>query len=383
MLNKIKNWKKVVTNNELLDAIENSAIDEVATMAQLRNSWSMNEITLAAELIDARKRAKGKLTNYKSVIADSEGVQQATSSAIASHKAKRFAGSANVFDLCCGIGSDLNELPEHSIGVDIDGLRCWMAEQNTGKTVVLDDATKFKMPKNSVLHIDPARRNKTGRRFELESMIPPFSEVTNIASNCSGGCIKLSPVVNQEDIESISLPFEIEYFEENNRLVQAAVWFGSLTNNPNGTTATSMKLDQSFSGTPTIPSFNTELKGWIHEPNIALERAGLHGTLGNSLNASEPSPGIGLLTSSEKLVTPWFTSFEVIATTALRLEKVAKKLIDLKCTQVEVKTRDKTIDPNQWQIKLNKKPTGELLTVFGLRLGSRRCALITRRCVKQ
>ena len=147
--------------------------------------------------------------------------------------------------------------------------------------------------------------------------------------------------------------------------------------------ASSYSFGQSFSGTPTTPSLSNELGGWIHEPNVALERAGLHGTLGNTLNATELAPGIGLLTSSENLVTTWFASFEVIATTSLRIEKVAKLLRDLECTQVEVKTRGKTIDPNQWQIKLNKRPTGELLTVFALRLGGKRCALITRRCVTQ
>jgi len=380
MLEKIDCWKKVIHDNELLSSIEESTLTDVATMANLRKQWGVEEITVAAELVEARKKSAGKLDNATNVVSDSSGVQQATSSAIASHKAKRFVGHEHIVDLCCGIGADLREFPERAIGVDIDVLRCWMAEENTKKTVHCCDATSYDLPNNCVIHIDPSRRNSAGRIFELDAMLPTFSEVVTIAKRTSGGCIKLSPAINSQDIESLSLPYEIEYIEEKNRLVQATVWYGSLTQRVGKTTATSMKLGESFSGEMEPPSFSTNIGKWIHEPNAALERAGLHGTLGNTFDATELSPGIGLVTTNEHPQSNWFTSFEVLATTSLRIEKVATILREFECTQVEVKTRDKTVDPNQWQKKLNKRASGPLLTIFALRLGKERVALITRRC---
>jgi len=244
-----------------------------------------------------------------------------------------------------------------------------------------DDATSYALPKQCVVHIDPARRNSAGRVYTLEKMTPSFSDVIAIAKNTTGGCIKLSPAVNPEDVVAITQPFEIEYIEEKNRLVQAVLWYGSLATNSGGLTATSMKLDLSISGEVCAPRFSTQIHSWVLEPNVALERAGLHGTLGNSFGASELSPGIGLLSSQEKPDSPWFTCFEVLATTSLRIEKVAALLKEHACTQVEVKTRGKTIDPNVWQKKLNKKASGPLLTLFALRLGKKRIALLTRRCV--
>jgi hypothetical protein len=381
MLQKIESWKKVIDDKLLLASIAGSNLEDVASMTSLRKKWSVEEIAIAAELVEGRKKARGKLDNACAIVSDSSGVQQATSSAIALHKANRFEGQVHSIDLCCGIGSDLQALPDSTIGLDNDPLRCWMAEENTGKAVRCCDARTFVLPASCVVHIDPARRNHTGRIFELDGMLPTFSEVVTIAKGTCGGCIKLSPAINREDITSLSHPFEIEYIEENNRLVQGAVWFGSLLRNEGTTIATSMRHGISYSGISEQPTFSNEVNAWILEPNVALERAGLHGTLGNELGATELAPGIGLLTSSKNPTSPWFTAFEVLATTSLRLEKVAAILREVHCTQVEVKTRGKTIDPNQWQKKLNKKSTGPLLTIFALRLGKKRIALVTRRCV--
>ncbi len=372
-------WLKVNSDVKLLEEVSRSNLKDVASMAMLRKHWSVEEITIANELTEARLRAIGKLDNAGTVVSDVIGVQQATSSAIAQHKAKRFAEQDNAFDLCCGIGADLRALPNTTIGIDLDPIRSWMARENTGKTVICDDVTQYVMPNDCVIHIDPARRNAAGRVFNLDAMTPPFSEVSRIVSNTSGGCIKLSPAINPEDVKSTNHLIEIEYIEANNRLVQAAVWFGSLILNANSTIATSMTLNTSFSGKVEPPTFSSELKQWILEPNVSLERAGLHGTLGNTFGATELATGIGLLTMETNPCNEWFTAFKVIATAPLRIEKVSDILHELSCTQVEVKTRDKTINPNYWQKKLNKEARGSLLTIFALRLGKKRIAIITKR----
>lgn len=381
MLQKIDCWTKVIKDNELLAAIATSTLQDVASMAKLRKRWNRDEISIAAELVTARGRAKEKLSNANSLVSDIAGVQQATSTVIAQHKAKRFNGSANIIDMCSGIGSDLRALPSCTVGIENDPLRCWMAQENTDKTVLCIDAITHQLQSDSVVHIDPARRNSTGRVFELDAMTPTFSQVAHIVSQASGGCIKLSPAINPEDLQLLTHPFEIEYIEENNRLVQGAVWFGSLCNE-GSTTATSIKLGDSFSGVSETPAFSTEINSCILEPNAALERAGLHGTLGNQIGATELAPCIGLLSASKNPNSKWFTAFDVLAVTSLRIEKVAAELRAFECTQVEVKTRGKTLDPNLWQKKLNKKARGPLLTIFALRLGKKRVAIITRRCIK-
>ena len=94
------------------------------------------------------------------------------------------------------------------------------------------------------------------------------------------------------------------------------------------------------------------------------------------------APHLGLLCSEHNPDSTWFQSFEILETTPLRPEKVAKALAKLECTQVEVKTRSKTVDPNEWQKKLTTDSHGPLLTVFALRLGKKRVAVITRRHIQ-
>jgi hypothetical protein len=379
MTKNIDFWHEANNNSQLLSAVSMSDLKDVASMAALRKLWNVDEISIAASILDARKRAQGKLEHAESVISDSVGVQQATSTQIAKHKSKRFDTDTPIFDLCCGIGSDLRELPAHTIGVDHDPLRCWMAQQNTCKETRCEDALGIDLSRDALVHIDPSRRNDTKRLHSLVDMQPSMKDISKIVSRCAGGCIKVSPSVNAEDMEHFDAPFELEYIEEYGRVVQGIIWFGSLALHAGGVTATSMSTQQSISSSPKLPPFGNEILGWILEPNPALERAGLHGNVACDASAFELAPGIGLLTSTENPNTHWCTAFEVLETTPLRIEKVTAALSQLGCSQVEVKTRNKTIDPNEWQKKLTTKSKGELLTVFALRLGKKRFACITRR----
>lgn len=381
MLTKSDLWLSANENLELLEAVKRSNLKDVAAMATLRKHWSVEEISVAAELVDARERASGKLENADIILADSVGVQQASSTKIAHHKAIRFQTDDPVYDLCCGIGSDLRALPNQTIGVDNDALRCWMAKQNSGKEIICEDVLSVNIPSNALVHIDPSRRSSEKRLHSLDAMQPSIVEISTLVANCTGGCIKISPAMNAEDLEDFPHPFELEYIEENGRVLQGVIWFGALALNVGQVTATSMTTHQSVTGIPNSPPFDNSIRGWILEPNPALERARLHGNVGKEFGGAEPSPQLGLLCSTINPKSPWFTSFEVLETTSLRLDKVKKVLATLGCTRVEVKTRGKTVDPNQWQNELSTKSSGPLLTVFALRLGKKRIAVITRRHV--
>ena len=294
MTNTIELWKSVIQNHQLLELVASSKLEDVATMATLRKQWGVDEITIAASLIDARKRAIGKLTECETIVADSVGVQQATSTRIAQHKSKRFTNDRPIFDLCCGIGSDLQALPLHTIGIDNNPLRCWMSSTNTGKETKMEDVLQCDIPRNALVHIDPSRRNSEARLHSLDAMYPSIDEVAEIVQCCAGGCIKVSPAVNAEDLEAFPLPFELEYIEEHGRVVQCVIWFGSCAQHVGNVTATSMTHGVTVSDELINPPFCSTIKGWILEPNPALERSGLHGTLAHRIDASETRAALGV-----------------------------------------------------------------------------------------
>ena len=378
MQDTINLWNTVANNQSLLDAASKADFKNVSAMSTLRKHWSQPEIAIAIELNDARRRASKKGCDL-SFIADRSGIEQATSMSIATHKAKRFRDQEVIYDLCCGVGADLFAMPTHTIGIDINPLRCWMASQNTNKEVVCDDILHVKLKENCVIHIDPARRTDAGRTWTLEEMEPPIRDIINMTRKCLGGCIKLSPAVNSEDLTCIEAPFELEYIEEHGQVLQAVVWFGSLAQEAGKATATSLSKELSCSGEPAPVVGDGCIKQWILEPNPALERSQLHGMLAMQFDAAEIALQLGLFTSAVKPNTQWYKSFEVIEVLPLRLSKVKESLRKLKCTQVEVKTRGKVIDPNEWQKKLSTKSTGELFTLFALRIGENHISIITRR----
>ncbi len=377
----IKIWKRVTALPALLQAVANINESEVSEISKLRKMWSAVEVRFAIELVNARKSAAKRLDNAASIVSDVEGVQQSSSSAIAKWKAKRFAHCSPVVDLCCGIGGDLLYLPDHAIGVDVDPLRCWMAKQNTGKKIVCEDARTFSELKNASILLDPSRRDSKGRRLDVEQMLPNISEVETICSRVKGGCVKLSPAINLEEIAGIGKKREVEYIEDRGKVTQGIVWFDSLAAKNVETTASSITSGKTISGVIQTPRVFGEIGPWLFEPNPALERAKLHGTLGCELELWEPAFGLGLLCGNKKIQSTWFTSFEVLETTSLRLEKVAASLRNQHAGEVEVKTRGGVVDPNIWQIKLQKPASDSTkrLTVFALRLGKKRIALITRR----
>ena len=372
-------WLDVFVNKELIKEASESNPNDVASIAQLRKTWSQKETSIAFQLIEAQERAKNKWKKPHNLLADSEGTQQCTSWRIAEHKAKRFFGEAPIYDLCCGIGGDLQSLPMQAIGVDIDETRCIMARHNSKHKVICKNILELEVSRDSLLHIDPARRGSGKRLHTLESMQPNLSELNQHLITCKGGAIKVSPGIQREELENFPVPFELEFIEEQGRVVQCVIWFGSLALHEGQTTATSLSLSKTYSSKAEISQFNKDISGFLLEPNPALERSGLHCNIANTISAYELAPQLGLFCMKKAVNNAWFKKFEVLGTTSLRIEKVKKELSLLGCTQVEVKTRGKVIDPNEWQNKLTTNSSGELLTLFALRLGRKRIVAITRR----
>ena len=374
----IKRWEDVLQNEELLQAVQSRDTSDVATISSLRKKWSQEHIAIAIECIDAKERAKRK-GFADAFVSDRQGIEQATSLCVGTHKAKRFKSDKPIFDCCCGVGGDLITLPEHAVGVDSHALRCWMAAQNTGKTIQQQDVLTIPYDNTMLVHIDPARRTNSKRIFSLSEISPSIEQVFDIATHAEGGCIKCSPAVNPVDFEGLQHPFEIEYIEERGTLVQAAIWFGSLAYNPNQTRATNMDAGLSIAGVcdPQVPLGTID--SFLYEPKPSIERACLIHIIARESDAHELARGLGILSSTTHIDSKWLNAFEVIEVLPLRLEKVQSFLDGTECDTIEVKTRGQVVDPNEWQNKLRTGSSGETITIFALRIGSQHKAIVTRR----
>ncbi|NBC11043.1 MAG: class I SAM-dependent methyltransferase, partial [Planctomycetes bacterium] len=108
-------WLELLAGDHIIEATAAQAsLDDVAVHAALRRLGRPELVRMAIELVTARRRAAGKLRHAGRIMADTAGVEQATGSDVARHKAGRFAELAprRLVDLCCGIGGDAMALAQ-------------------------------------------------------------------------------------------------------------------------------------------------------------------------------------------------------------------------------------------------------------------------------
>jgi hypothetical protein len=378
-------WKRLLepSSAELLEAA--GAIDprQVSQVQRLRRDWPAELVFAALELSEARRRAAGKFPEPDRIVADVEGIEQATSHAVAEHKARRFAAldPPLVHDLCCGIGGDAMGLAHVAPvrAVDSCPLRAWMTSINAGCPADAADVLAFPLD-GAVFHLDPSRREPSGRRrhrFEDYQPGPPF--VRSLLDRNADGAVKLGP-----GVEPDALPWpdraELEHISEGGRLVQAVLWCGRLARNIGLRTATMLPGGLTMTGEPTSPPAapRAEFDRFLFVPDPAIERAGLLGSLCRELGLAAPVPALGLLTGPDAVASGWLTPFEVLARMPWRPERVRSWLRAHDGGHVEIKTRGRAVDPDAHQKQL--RGTGDTpYTVFALRMGRQRIAAITQR----
>ena len=119
----------------------------LADVATLRERFGQRSAALV-ETIRLRRRAVVKFASLADVsdwLFTDEALQQATTSAVARHRARRLVG-AGVHDATCSIGTELAALrdtAEFVIGSDIDEVRLAMARNNVpGVALVRADALR-------------------------------------------------------------------------------------------------------------------------------------------------------------------------------------------------------------------------------------------------
>lgn len=381
-------WRWIVGDDAVPLLEAGAAIDpsDVTAISRLRKQWTLEQVAVAMELLDARRRAARKFPKQPPIACDRPGIEQATPEQVAVHKAERIRSmigrGARMHDLACGIGGDAMALARHFevIGVDIDPIRCWMTRCNAECDTIQTDVTSMQND-GDWFHLDPGRRDPlSGRRLpDPADWLPPLSCLDELAARHRGGVVKLGPGIAL-DVVPAPESRELEFVSLEGRLSQAHLWLGDLVHTPGHHRAVMLPTGLEETGTPILPELGAEgeIRSVLCVPDPALERSMLHGNVGTRFDLVEPAPGLGLLTGDAVPDTAWFTSFHVDEVLPWRIERVQEWLRRHDTGAVEIKTRDRTVDPDRIQSRL--AGTGSVpRTVFVLRLGRPVVAIITRR----
>lgn len=333
------------------------ASDPVAVASRLRKRFSAEIVSTAMTLHELRDRATstGRFPHASEMLFTRAGYEQASSYAIATWRARRFAECSTVVDLCCGIGGDLMALAtlpgtRHLVAVDLDRDHLAMALHNahltastaTTITGMLADVRTVDLGRADGVFIDPARRD-AGGRFAHGDSEPPLSWCLALTDTTPSVGIKLTPGLDHALVPS---GWELELIAVENDLKEAVLWSPRLAtasrratvlvdNESHTLTGDGDRLDEDATTHHAAP----EVGEWFIDPNPAITRAGLVRTLAASLDARAIDHQIAFLVSSEQHQTPFARSRRIIASLPWDEKALRSVLQTLAVSSIDIRRR--------------------------------------------
>lgn len=346
----------------------------------LRSRHPADLVAAALTQAELRRAARDKFNRADAMFFTRAGLEQASSEAVARHRATRFAGRARLADLCTGIGGDLIALAtDHDVtAVDRDPVHLRMAVLNTGAygvagariTSVLDDVRSAELSGVDGVFVDPARRTTT-RRMRTGDSEPPLAWCLTLAGTVPAVAIKLAP-----GIEHASIPhgWELEFVAERRDLKEAVAWSPALATTrtratvlPGGDT-----LTPDDSGDPVAIA---EPGAFLLDPNPAITRAGLVEELARLTGTWKIDEQIAFLCADGPVRTPFARTLRVVESLPWQEKHLAARLKQLGIGAVDIRRRGLAGNVEQLQHRL-KLREGRKATLVMTRWQGRPWALI-------
>lgn len=364
----------------------------VRVVSELRASGlESNQVSALLAQALLQKKAMTKFgADAERMLFTQSGLEQATRAIVAKSHATRFVnqGMHSVADLGCGIGAESRALAAAGLdvtAVDLDPQTAVVAAFNLSSypqaTIEIADAEAFDATRTQALFFDPARRTSglknTKRLTDTAEYSPSLNFVFEMAKQ-KPTALKLGPGFDHELIPSEA---EAQYTSVDGEAVETLLWFGALTDAPGARRATvfrgSAEHTLSEQGSPVDEPMRA-LGEYIHEPDPAIIRARLIGSLARTLSAGMVNEKIAYLTSDHESETPFARTFRVRELLPASEDRLKKALRERKIGTLEIKKRGMDLDPAQLRKRLQLR--GEhSATLILTRIGQERCAILTDR----
>ncbi|MEO7123416.1 MAG: SAM-dependent methyltransferase, partial [Lacisediminihabitans sp.] len=190
--------------------------------------------------------------------------------------------------------------------------------------------------------------------------------------------IKLGPGVDRGLIPSDA---EAQWVSVDHEVVELAVWFGAVARPGIRRAALVLGAHGSAELTGADDSEDVEsgtLQEYLYEPDGAVIRARLIGTLARQLDATMLSTGIAYLSAATAVETPFASCFRILETFPFDEKLLRRELTARKIGTLEIKKRGADVDPAQLRKKLALKGP-EKATLIVTRVAGRHVALLTER----
>ncbi|GGD23507.1 class I SAM-dependent methyltransferase [Nocardioides daphniae] len=290
-----------------------------------------------------------------------DGLEQATRSRVAAHRAARLAAArpSSVVDLGCGIGGDLIAFARAGLtaaGVDLDPVRARVAQANLdalglpGATMVAD-STALDLDGFGAAFADPARRGARGRVFDETGWTPPWSFVQELLRRTS--VVKVAPGIGHDLVPE---GVEAEWVSDHGEVKEAALWSPSLATVRRRATVISgdglvsmTDEDDPYQGEerPVV-----ELAQHLYEPDGAVIRAGLVTAVAAGVGGGLLDAHIAYVTSEKSFRSPFMKSYYVIEELPYREKQLKAALVERNVGPLTIKKRGVDVVPEQLRKRL-------------------------------
>jgi SAM-dependent methyltransferase len=359
--------------------------DALAAGTRLRRRFPADLVAAALAQHELRARAAAKFARAGRMWFTREGLEQASAEPLARHRAGRYAGSARVADLCCGIGGDLCALApgRDAVAVDLDPVHPRMARENAraygaGEVgAVRGDVRDLRLPRSLAVFVDPARR-AGGRRLPATDSRPPLAWCLGLADRVAAVGIKTAPGL---PLGLVPAGWEVELLADRRELKEAVLWSPAL--------ATTTRRATVFPGPHTLaagPSGPAPAAGaapvpcarpgaFLLDPSPAVTRAGLVEELARALGAWKLDPRIAFLSADQPIATPFGRLLRVEASLPWSLKGLRQALRERGVGTVEVRKRGSAVDVADLTARLRLRGHGRAVVVL-TRVADRPWALV-------
>jgi predicted RNA methylase len=355
-------------------------------VARLRRGASAEQVRAALECVELRRRARAKFDRAGEMYFTPAGLEMASSPAVATHKAARFAGLDQVADLCCGIGGDTLGLAAAApvVGVDLSPVNAAFAAENC-RVYGRGDHVRFRCgdvsaepPPADAAHIDPDWRAPDGRRNRDPADYRPAKAVLeSLVARYRDVAVKIATAA---DFDALGWDCEIELISERGECKQAVCWFGRFRRSRRS--ATILPAGRRLTDGPCPPPPVRPVGAYVYEPDPAVIRAGLIDRLCDEHGLAVLDRRIAYLTGDRTLWDPAVAGFRVTDVTAFNLRRLREHLRARGVGTVEVKKRGLSCDPDRLAAELRGRGD-RTATLILARVGDRATAILAERLVPE
>lgn len=359
------------------DALLAARAEMLTALTRLRRSAAPDLAVAAWDMAEMRRRGQAKFgPQAAQMYFVREALEQASGRGTADYHAARLAasGAQTVADLGGGIGGDALAFARAGFEVTLlerDPVRALFAEENARLwglaehvAVVQQDVTEAQITAQAAW-LDPARRRDSRRVSDPEDYAPPLSWLTELAAHGVGSIgVKLSPGIDH----ALAARFgaELEFLSEGGECREALLWLGGArSGDALRATVITPQGPISLTGLEDAPGQASTAHGeYLYEPDPAVIRAHLVGTLARQIDAAPVDPRIAYLLGDELRHSPFADAYEVLDRFPYGNKRLQKALTDRDVGRVIIKKRGFPQEPDEVRKQLKLRGSQEMIVVL-------------------